>query len=264
MPDTQLVDVHAHICDPAFDPDRADVLARAQRAGVAAIVAVGENLNDARKNVALAEIFPMLKAAAGLLHRAADLAESADFANYLKLRAGALITDEYQLSDLYWMDVKDNEIDLVIGPIETYEDALYGYRAAYEAYVLLKDMDWSAQLARYATFLPELQAGLPVPDDYKQDTPGSDSDLNAYDVIYYAGDSNAGAKTIAINLPNDERVIRETGSKRVMLKNTQEAKFRMVLVPLSKIALPAAEQGHARARGRSYGRARSSRRFRPR
>ena len=97
------------------------------------------------------------------------------------------------------MDVKDNEIDVVIGPIETYEDRLFGFRAAYEAYVLIKDLDWSARLAKFATFLPELQAGLPVPEAYKRETPGSDSDLNAYDVVYYAGDSNAGSKTSPVS-----------------------------------------------------------------
>ena len=110
------------------------------------------------------------------------------------MRAAALISDEFQVSDLYWMDVKDNEIDVVIGPIESYEDRLFGYRAAYESYVLIKDLDWSAELARFATFLPELQEGLPVPDEYKFETPGSDSDLNAYDVVYYAGHSNAGPR----------------------------------------------------------------------
>jgi Peptidase family M49 len=174
-----------------------------------------------------------LNAAADLLRRAATFADSSDFANYLKLRANALISDEYQLSDLYWMDVKDNEIDIVIGAIETYEDQLFGYRAAYEAYVLLKDMEWSARLARFATFLPELQEGLPVPDDYKQERPGSDSDLNAYDVLYYAGDSNAGAKTIAINLPNDEEVQLQKGTRRLQLKNAMQAKFEKILAPIA-------------------------------
>ena len=114
-----------------------------------------------------------LKAAADILREAADLAESSDFANYLKLRAAALISDEFQMSDLYWMDVKDNEIDVVIGPIEVYEDRLFGYRAGYESYVLIKDLNWSAELARFAAFLPELQEGLPVPDQYKAETPGN-------------------------------------------------------------------------------------------
>jgi hypothetical protein len=185
-----------------------------------------------------------LKAAAELLHRAADYAESADFANYLKLRASALISDEYQLSDMYWMDVKDNDIDVVIGAIENYEDRLFGYRAAFEAYVLIKDLEWSARLARFATFLPELQEGLPVADEYKQESPGSDSDLNAYDVLYYAGDSNAGAKTIAINLPNDEQVQLQKGTRRLQLKNAMQAKFEKILEPIAATLVDDAQLKH--------------------
>jgi len=185
-----------------------------------------------------------LHAAAELLRRAAGYAESADFANYLKLRANALISDEYQLSDLYWMDVKDNEIDVVIGAIETYEDALYGYRASYEAYVLLKDLDWSARLARFATFLPELQENLPVDERYKQESPGSDSDLNAYDVIYYAGHSNSGGKTIAINLPNDEQVQLQKGTRRLQLKNSMQAKFEKILEPIADELVDDSQRQH--------------------
>ncbi len=185
-----------------------------------------------------------LKLAAGLLHQAADLAESADFANYLKLRAAALISDEYQLSDMYWMDVKDNEIDVVIGPIEPYEDQMFGHRAAYSSYVLLKDLEWSARLARFAAFLPELQENLPVPDEYKQESPGSDSDLNAYDVVYYAGDSNTGGKTIAINLPNDEEVQLAKGTRRLQLKNAMQAKFDKILVPIADVLVDDSQRQH--------------------
>jgi hypothetical protein len=185
-----------------------------------------------------------LNAAAEILHQAADLAESAEFANYLKLRAAALISDDYQLSDMYWMDVKDNEIDVVIGPIENYEDALFGYRSAFESYVLLKDLEWSARLARFAEFLPELQEGLPVPDEYKQESPGSDSDLNAYDVVYYAGDSNAGAKTIAINLPNDEEVQLAKGTRRLQLKNAMQAKFEKILAPIADVLIDDSQRKH--------------------
>ena len=185
-----------------------------------------------------------LRAAAELLREAAGLAESTDFGNYLKLRANALITDEFQMSDLYWMDVKDNEIDVVIGPIETYEDRLFGYRAAYESYVLLKDLDWSAQLAIYAMFLPELQKNLPVDELYKQESPGSDSDLNAYDVIYYAGDSNAGSKTIAINLPNDEEVQLQKGTRRLQLKNAMQAKFEKILNPIADTLVDDSQRQH--------------------
>jgi hypothetical protein len=185
-----------------------------------------------------------LKATADLLRKAAGLAVSQDFANYLKLRAAALISDEFQVSDLYWMDVRDNEIDVVIGPIESYEDRLFGYRAAYESYVLIKDLDWSAELARFAAFLPELQEGLPVPDEYKFETPGSDSDLNAYDVVYYAGHSNAGSKTIAINLPNDEDVQLQRGTRRLQLKNTMRAKFDKILEPIADVLVDESQRQH--------------------
>ena len=185
-----------------------------------------------------------LKATADLLRKAAGLAVSQDFANYLKLRAAALISDEFQVSDLYWMDVRDNEIDVVIGPIESYEDRLFGYRAAYESYVLIKDLEWSAELARFATFLPELQEGLPVPDEYKFETPGSDSDLNAYDVVYYAGHSNAGSKTIAINLPNDEDVQLQRGTRRLQLKNAMRAKFDKILEPIADVLVDESQRQH--------------------
>jgi hypothetical protein len=185
-----------------------------------------------------------LLATAQLLRKAAGLAVSQDFATYLKLRAAALISDEFQVSDLYWMDVRDNEIDIVIGPIETYEDRLFGYRAAYESYVLIKDLDWSARLARFTAFLPELQEGLPVPDEYKLESPGSDSDLNAYDVVYYAGHSNAGSKTIAINLPNDEDVQLEKGTRRLQLKNVMAAKFDKILEPIADELVDESQRQH--------------------
>jgi hypothetical protein len=185
-----------------------------------------------------------LQQAAELLREAADLAEDPAFATYLKLRAAALISDDFQASDLFWMDVKSNEIDVVIGPIETYEDRLFGYRAAYESYVLVKDMEWSDRLSRFALFLPELQEGLPVPDEYKREMPGTDSDLNAYDVVYYAGHSNAGSKTIAINLPNDEQVQLEKGTRRLQLKNAMQAKFEKILLPISDTLIDEAQRKH--------------------
>jgi hypothetical protein len=185
-----------------------------------------------------------LRQAAGLLREAADLADDPSFATYLKLRAAALISDDFQTSDLFWMDVKTNEVDIVIGPIETYEDRLFGYRAAYEAYVLVKDMEWSERLSRFAMFLPELQEGLPVPDDYKWETPGTDSDLNAYDVVYYAGHSNAGSKTIAINLPNDEEVQLAKGTRRLQLKNAMRAKFEKILVPIADMLIDESQRKH--------------------
>jgi hypothetical protein len=171
--------------------------------------------------------------ASDLLKQAAALAEDAGLKKYLNLRAEAMLTDNYQPSDLAWMDMKNNSIDVVIGPIETYEDKLFGYKAAHEAYVLVKDMEWSERLAKYAAFLPALQQGLPVAAQYKKETPGTDSDLNAYDVVYYAGDSNAGSKTIAINLPNDEEVQLKKGTRRLQLKNAMRAKFDKIMEPIA-------------------------------
>ncbi|UCH63057.1 MAG: Zn-dependent hydrolase [Fidelibacterota bacterium] len=175
--------------------------------------------------------------AAEKLRQAAALAENPAFKQYLDLRAEALLTDNYQPSDLAWMDMKDNMIDVVIGPIETYEDRLFGYKAASEAFVLIKDQSWSTRLSKYATMLPQLQQDLPVPAPYKRETPGTDSDLNVYDVIYYAGDGNAGSKTIAINLPNDEEVQLQKGTRRLQLKNTMRAKFEKILLPISNLLI---------------------------
>jgi hypothetical protein len=182
--------------------------------------------------------------AADLLRQCAELAEDEGLKNYLSLRADALVTDEYQPSDMAWMDMKTNTIDVVIGPIENYEDALYSYKTAHEAYVLIKDKEWSARLAKYATFLPELQAGIPVPAPYKTEKPATDSDLNAYDVVYYAGDCNAGSKTIAINLPNDEQVQLQKGSRRLQLKNAMRAKFDAIMLPISTVLIHESQRKH--------------------
>ena len=182
--------------------------------------------------------------AAAILEKAATFADDKEFANYLVMRAKALRTDEYQASDFAWMDMKNNPIDVVIGPIENYEDQLYGYRAAFEAYVLIKDLSWSEKLARFANYLPELQKGLPVPKKYKAQMPGTDADLNAYDVIYYAGHSNAGSKTIAINLPNDEEVQLKKGTRRLQLKNAMQAKFDNILIPIAEQLIVPEQRKH--------------------
>ncbi|WP_053978416.1 dipeptidyl-peptidase 3 family protein [Mangrovimonas xylaniphaga] len=185
-----------------------------------------------------------VKEVAALLMEASTLAEDAGLKAYLELRANALLTDNYQPSDLAWMDMKSNTLDIVIGPIETYEDQMFGNKASHEAYVLIKDQDWSAKLARFASFLPELQKNLPVEEAYKTETPGTASDLNAYDVVYYAGDCNAGSKTIAINLPNDEEVQLKKGTRRLQLKNAMRAKFDKILVPISEVLIDESQRGH--------------------
>ena len=175
--------------------------------------------------------------AAAKLREAASYADEPALRRYLDLRADALLDDDYQPSDFAWLDMKDNPIDVIIGPIETYEDQLFGYKAAYEGLVLIKDRSWSERLARYATMLPALQQGLPVDARYRSEEPGTDSDLNAYDVVYYAGDANAGSKSIAVNLPNDEEVQLQKGTRRLQLRNAMQAKFDEILVPIANVLI---------------------------
>ena len=182
--------------------------------------------------------------AAKLLEEASAITTNAAFKKYLNLRAEALLTDDYRASDLAWMDMKDNKLDIICGPIETYEDQLFGYKAAHEAYVLVKDMEWSKRLEKYASMLPELQRNLPVEEAYKKEEPGTDSQLAAFDVVYYAGDCNAGSKTIAVNLPNDEEVQLQKGTRRSQLKNAMRAKFDRILMPISKELINESQQQH--------------------
>ncbi|MBQ0788692.1 MAG: Zn-dependent hydrolase [Oceanihabitans sp.] len=179
-----------------------------------------------------------------LLLEASKLAEDAGLKNYLELRAAAMLNDDYQASDFAWMDMKTNTLDIVIGPIETYEDQMFGNKASHEGYVLIKDQAWSKRLEKFSAYLPELQKGLPVDAAYKKETPGTDSDLNAYDVVFYAGDCNSGSKTIAINLPNDEEVQLAKGTRRLQLKNAMQAKFDKILVPISKVLIDESQRKH--------------------
>lgn len=172
--------------------------------------------------------------AAAKLRQAAAFADNAGLKRYLTALATALLTDRYQPADLAWMDMKTNTLDIVLGPIETYEDELFGYKAANESFVLVKDQTWSKRLAKYAAMLPALQRGIPVDAQYKRETPGTDADLNAYDVVFVAGQANQGSKTIAINLPNDEQVQLKKGTRRLQLKNAIRAKFDRILMPIAK------------------------------
>jgi hypothetical protein len=182
--------------------------------------------------------------AATLLNKAAGLAEDEGLKKYLTMRADALLTNEYQPSDFAWMEMKNSNIDFVVGPIENYEDALFGYKAAHEAFVLVKDPEWSARLAKYNAMLPDLQAGLPVAPEYKAEKPGTDADMNVYDAIYYAGDCNAGSKTIAINLPNDPEIHLAVGSRKLQLKNSMKAKFDNILMPIAERLIDESQRQH--------------------
>jgi hypothetical protein len=183
-----------------------------------------------------------LQKASSLLKQAALITDNEGLKKYLNLRADALITDNYTASDYAWLDMKSNGLDIIIGPIENYEDKLLNARASFESYVLVKDKEWSKRLAKYVALLPELQRGLPVADKYKREVPGTDSELNAYDVVYYAGDCNAGSKTIAVNLPNDEKIQQQKGTRRSQLKNAMKAKFDKILVPIANVLIDPSQQ----------------------
>lgn len=186
-----------------------------------------------------------LQKAANLVSMASDLAMDKGLFNYLTLRAQSLLTSDYRSSDMAWLDMKDNTIDFVVGPIENYEDALYNNKAAFEAFILIKDKEWSSKLDRYTAFLPDFQKNLPVEPAYKNETPGtSGNQLNVYDVVYYAGDCNAGSKTIAINLPNDEVVREQKGSRKLQLKNAMQAKFDKILVPIANELIDESQRQH--------------------
>lgn len=185
-----------------------------------------------------------VSAASSLLKEAAGLAEDEGLARYLNLRAEALLTDQYDESDIAWLDMKTNGIDMIIGPIENYEDQLLGKKAAHESYILIKDKEWSKRLAHYVSFLTELQEGLPGDAKYKAEQPGTDAELNAYDVVYYAGDCNAGSKTIAVNLPNDEEIQKSKGTRRSQLKNAMRAKFDKILMPISGVLIDETQRDH--------------------
>ena len=172
-----------------------------------------------------------------LLEEAASLTTNEGMRTYLTERVKAFRTDDYLASDLAWMDMKDCNMDLVIGPIENYDDHLFEAKAAYEAFILLKDETRSANLAKYVALLPTLQKMLPCAPEYKTFVPGTSSDLNVYDAIYYAGDCNAGSKTIAINLPNDERVHAAKGARRLQLYNSMMAKFDKIMAPIGEVLM---------------------------
>lgn len=177
-----------------------------------------------------------------LLEKAVTLAEDPGLKNYLEKRIEAFKTDDYLESDLAWMDMKDSKIDFVTGPIESYDDKFQETKASYESFILLKDEARSKDLAKFVAMLPALQKELPCAPEYKTFVPGTSSDLNVYDAVYYAGDCNAGSKTIAINLPNDERVHALKGTRRLQLRNSMKAKFDKILMPIGQLIVTPEQQ----------------------
>jgi len=182
-----------------------------------------------------------LEPAAKLLKEAADLTSNQTLKNFLMKRADAFLSDDYYASDVAWMDL-DAPIEVTIGPYETYEDELFGYKAAFEAFVTLRDEAESGKLVKFSGHLQELENNLPIDPKYRNPKLGAASPIRVVDSVFSSGEGNVAVQTAAYNLPNDEKVVKEKGSKRVMLKNVQEAKFNKVLVPISKVVIDPSQQ----------------------
>jgi len=178
-----------------------------------------------------------LNEASMLLKEAAEYADNPTLKKYLKSRAEAFLSNDYYQSDMDWMDLKDHKIEVVIGPYEVYEDGMFNYKASFESFLTIEDAAESAKLEVFKKYLRDMEIHLPIPDQYKNFDRGSESPLAAVNEIFSAGDTKSGIQTIAFNLPNDERVRKVKGSKKVMLKNVSQAKYDKLLVPIAEIVL---------------------------
>jgi hypothetical protein len=182
-----------------------------------------------------------LEPAAQLLREAAALTTNKTLRDFLNKRADAFGSNDYYESDVAWMDL-DAPIDVTIGPYETYEDELFGYKAAFEAYVTLRDDAESAKLTKFSKYLQEIEDHLPIDAKYRNPKLGAASPIRVVNEVFSSGEGNSGVQTAAFNLPNDERVVKEKGSKRIMLKNVQDAKFNKTLIPISRVVLVSSQQ----------------------
>ncbi len=178
------------------------------------------------------------------LLEAAEYADNPSLKKYLVTRAEAFLSNDYYESDMAWMDLKDHTIEVVIGPYEVYEDALFNYKAAFESFITLRDPEESRKLEKFAAYLDEMENHLPIPDEHKNFGRGSESPMVVVQEVFSAGDTKAGVQTLAFNLPNDERVREAKGSKKVMLKNIHEAKFSKLLYPIAEIVLEPDQLAH--------------------
>lgn len=183
-----------------------------------------------------------LSQAVKYLREAAEYADNPTLKRYLLTRAYAFLTNDYYESDMAWMDLRDHLIEVVIGPYEVYEDELFNYKAAFEAFITLRDPEESAKLARFAKYLTDIERNLPIPEEHKNYERGSESPIVVAQEVFSAGDTKAGVQTLAFNLPNDERVRKAKGSKKVMLKNVSEAKFNKILTPITQEVLDPDQQ----------------------
>jgi hypothetical protein len=203
---------------------------------------IRRDANRKLKSVPYSEEYrEFLEPAAKLLREAADLTDNATLKDFLIKRAAAFASNDYYESDVAWMNL-DAPIDLTIGPYETYEDELFGYKAAFEAYVTLRDDAETAKLTKFSGYLQELEDNLPIDPKYRNPKLGAASPIHVVNEVFSSGEGNSGVQTAAFNLPNDERVVKEKGSKRIMLKNVQDAKFNKTLIPISRVVLDPTQQ----------------------
>jgi hypothetical protein len=202
---------------------------------------IRRDTNGKLKTVPYSEEYrDVLDPAAKLLREAAALTSNRTLKDFLNKRATAFASNNYYDSDVAWMDL-DAPIDVTIGPYETYEDELFGYKAAFEAYVTLRDEAESAKLTKFSQYLQELENNLPIDPKYRNPQLGAASPIRVVNEVFSSGEGNNGVQTAAFNLPNDERVVKEKGSKRIMLKNVQDAKFNKTLIPISRVVLAPAQ-----------------------
>ncbi len=179
-----------------------------------------------------------------ILNQAANTIDYENMSHFLRVLAQDLQKDDFSASEYAWMQMKDNNIDLVMRPLDTGEDRKFGYKAAYSTYLVLKDREWSAQLERYSGMTKILLESLPVPEAYKQENPGDDAEIFVYDALYYAGHCNAGPKIIALYLPRDPEVQKQTGTRSMQLKNVMEAKFEHILSPIGEMMIHESQRSY--------------------
>jgi len=180
-----------------------------------------------------------LSEASKLLKEASEYADNPTLKKYLNSRADAFLSNDYYQSDMDWMDLKDHKIEIVIGPYEVYEDGMFNFKAAFECFLTIEDSAESKKLDVFKNYLRDMEIHLPIPDQHKNFNRGSESPLAVVNEIFTAGDTKSGVQTIAFNLPNDERVRKAKGSKKVLLKNVQEAKYKQILIPIAEIVMDA-------------------------
>lgn len=180
-----------------------------------------------------------LTKASKLLKEAAEYADNPTLKKYLNSRADAFLSNDYYQSDMDWMDMKDHKIEIVIGPYEVYEDGMFNFKAAFESFLTIEDPAESAKLDVFKKYLRDMEIHLPIPDQHKNFNRGSESPLAVVNEVFTGGDTKSGVQTLAFNLPNDERVRQAKGSKKVLLKNVQEAKYKQILIPIAELVLDA-------------------------